>query len=382
MSPLRYQVAVLVLMLLSPNLVTTNEYKYRTYDQIMSVFKELNSTCSDYLRIDTAQSRYSLPHPGNCGKSDCETLIVFMTDFNSLTPSRKQFYASGLVHGNEVLGANVLTELAIELCEIYQDKSSLTEIPTWIKTLLKERMLIFTPMTNANGYYHSNRGEKIANNEVDPNRDFPYFSKLETNKDCMVTIAARTVNEIFLEHLIVNSLTFHGGANVIGYPWGNTVHYKKTQNGLESTEMPDFEAGKSISELLKKYAHSLSKNQLRKPIPDYIIGDMTSTVYMVEGGMEDWAYGGSWENEITMKEENFKVITQCNPNTYGSYSANKTIYDYATTNDENIKRMQGNSLRAMIFLIETNDDKRPEESTLGSNENLFSTDSSKEVNIT
>ena len=30
-------------------------------------------------------------------------------------------------------------------------------------------------------------------------------------------------------------------------------------------------------------------------IEAYILGDMTSTVYPVGGGMEDWGYGAGWD---------------------------------------------------------------------------------------
>lgn len=31
-------------------------------------------------------------------------------------------------------------------------------------------------------------------------------------------------------------------------------------------------------------------------IRKYVLGDMTSTVYPVGGGMEDWGYGAGWDN--------------------------------------------------------------------------------------
>ena len=39
---------------------------------------------------------------------------------------------------------------------------------------------------------------------------------------------------------------------------------------------------------------SLESNSI---IKEYILGDMTSTVYPVGGGMEDWAYGAGWDNK-------------------------------------------------------------------------------------
>ncbi len=38
-----------------------------------------------------------------------------------------------------------------------------------------------------------------------------------------------------------------------------------------------------------------------KILPLYKLGAMTSMVYDVEGGLEDWAYAAGWENNITKK---------------------------------------------------------------------------------
>ena len=45
-------------------------------------------------------------------------------------------------------------------------------------------------------------------------------------------------------------------------------------------------------------------------IDDYILGDMTSTVYPVRGGLEDWAYGAGFDYATHATHLN------CNPVTY------------------------------------------------------------------
>jgi hypothetical protein len=55
----------------------------------------------------------------------------------------------------------------------------------------------------------------------------------------MQTVTARSVNELFREHIFLQILTFHGGLNAIGYPWGNFVHL----NGDFSKNCPDKNAG-------------------------------------------------------------------------------------------------------------------------------------------
>jgi hypothetical protein len=71
---------------------------------------------------------------------------------------------------------------------------------------------------------------------------------------------------------------------------------------------------------------------------------MNDLVYSVRGGMEDWAYAGSWDPEH---------VIQCVPETYGGYPAEKTQYDQST-------------LRAFNMLVETSNEKIPPADCLGS----------------
>jgi hypothetical protein len=250
-------------------------FKYLNYDEIWENFENLSRNCSNYVKIDTSQNRYGLPSAGKCGEKQdkpCENLIVFLTDFDTLDPSRPQVYFSGLVHGDEVIGAIVLTEFAQYICDKNAPKSF------WVHELLKKTYIVMTPFTNAYGYSNNRREDYVENNNgkvgyEDPNRDFPYFnSKNGISKDCMKTIAARTVNELFREHIFINVITFHGGINAIGYPWGNYVHLI---NNKKSKAAPDYIAAKEVGELMKFYSSSDLKSN---NITDYWIGDMVEMV--------------------------------------------------------------------------------------------------------
>lgn len=66
------------------------------------------------------------------------------------------------------------------------------------------------------------------------------------------------------------------------------------------------------------------------------------------GAMEDWAYSGSWEGS--------PIITQpCRPLTYNGYEEKKTLYD----------KFHKNSIKSIMFLLETSEDKSPSEKLLG-----------------
>lgn len=251
--------------------IYSKTYKYYSYREIMTIFKNLSQSCP-YIKIDTSQRRYNLPHPGYCVGEPCETLIVYMTDFNTMTIDRPQIYLSGLLHGDEVIGATTLTELALYFCS-EKDLDSNTK---WVHELLRRRLFIFTPFTNSYGFAHEMREEYILHNNnktgtFDPNRDFPYFKGgFESTKDCMQTVAARTVNELFREYMFIQAITFHGGLNAIGYGWGNYIH----SNGRASKPCPDCTAGKTIGQIIQRYSSSQNKNGIN----DYFLGDMVEMV--------------------------------------------------------------------------------------------------------
>jgi hypothetical protein len=209
----------------------------------------------------------------------------------------------------------------------------------------------------------------------DINRDFPYLTKPES---CMETIGARVVNELYLNHLFSLSLSMHGGTESLTYPYGTPNHinnkkapklnrFYKNVNGKmvieqtpeamkiiqrlkkgkydylrgKSTNPPDYNAVKNIAETASDHSTDI-------PGKKYKTGDMNGEVYSVTGGMEDWAYSGSWEG--------YPIITQpCRPFTYKGYEPEKTMYD----------EKHKDSLKSIMFLLEVSNRKFPEERFLG-----------------
>lgn len=76
------------------------------------------------------------------------------------------------------------------------------------------------------------------------------------------------------------------------------------------------------------------------------------TVYPCNGGMEDWAYAGSWDPDR---------VVQCTPESYGGYPGEKTVYNDST-------------LRVFNLLIEASWGKEPSSAELGSSLNILSKD--------
>jgi hypothetical protein len=156
---------------------------------------------------------------------------------------------------------------------------------------------------------------------VDPNRDFPYDITDPTL--CMQTIAARTLNEVFRAHLFQLALTFHAGMEVIGYEWG-------APSWLDFAS-PDEIAQDRIAAAYSRYGGGWGGSS------SYSYGPMNDLVYPVRGGMEDWAYAGSWD---------LNRVSACEPLTFNGYPKEKTTYNNST-------------LRSFNMLIETSNSKSP-----------------------
>ena len=74
---------------------------------------------------------------------------------------------------------------------------------------------------------------------------------------------------------------------------------------------------------------------------------MTSTVYAVGGGFEDWAYGGGWDHGRDAS------MQACTPTTAPALP------------DDFFTRVDSSQVRSAVYLIETHDNKHPKESSYG-----------------
>ena len=342
--------------------LTENLYKHYDYDNIFQEFIELSKTCSNYIKIDTAQSRYNLDSVNFCGENKpCLNLIVFLTDFDSYTLDRPTYYISASIHGDEVIGSSSLVEFAKYFCDSYNSKKN-----SLYHNILKTKLIVMTPMVNAYGYYHKKRDDLIyikskgTYENKDPNRDFPYYNSKDEIKNCMNTLSARTINEIFNEFIISGCITFHGGDNILGYPWGNYVHIKRNKSLMKSTESPDFNAFDNIGKIMIKFSSS-EKNK-NNNIPNYGFGDMTSTVYPLDGALEDWAYGG-WEKYESDVKYNINPIKTCKPNSFNN-EYNMLWNSFNNNNEYN----DDYKLRCIIYLAEASYNKIPDEKYYGIND--------------
>ena len=352
-------------------------YTYVTYGGMRDFARALARDYPDYVEVYDALERHGLPQPpGRCplddevrgaGKVDCEVVVVRVTHKASLEAAsgrRPQVFLSGALHGDERIGPISALETArlvvraahcaeapggpaaYASCDQLSplEKAALdfdgrgAERAAWLARLVRRRELVVMPAANALGFALGQRREGT----LDPNRDFPYDTDPEA---CMRTVAGRAVNEVWREHVFQTAVTFHGGMRAVAYEWG-APSYPKSGGGDVS---PDEHSQADFAKRLAGYAGSFTALDRSggRPYPWDRLNDI---VYAVRGGMEDWAYAGSWDAKPRTHS--------CRPKTYGGYPEEKTVYEDAT-------------LRAANILVEASDAKWPSESVLGGREGLF-----------
>lgn len=332
-------------------------YADMTYDEMVEQVLGLARDAPEYARVFSGNAEFRVePAKGSCGTvhASCETWIVVVgTQHATNSP---EVFLSGALHGDERVGplATLATARLLALgsqchddetkCSLLTDdeRASLTpERLRWLNRLTQSRVVYAAPATNALGYSKSTRTE----NGVDPNRDFP----IDTSPyNCMKSQTAKVVNELFRRHSFQIVVTFHGGMRALAYEWGAPT-FARRDSRVSPDEASQYRVGKVLATAAGSFRH----------VPKYAVDRMNSIVYPVHGGMEDWAYAGSWSTQLQVKGG-------CRtPN----YSSSRT------------SSYSNSSLRAFALLVETSDRKSGPESEMGSEEAVFSPDRVKDGHV-
>lgn len=206
------------------------------------------------------------------------------------------------MHGNEVVGREMLLLLAKYLCENYGSRNPR------VTSLLNNTRFHFLPSMNPDGYEVAVRnhalGRENANN-VDLNRNFP--DQYGTNSFNRVqepeTLAVMNWS---LSIPFVLSANLHGGSLVANYPFDDTAKDFTNNNDHMPMYNPtqEDELFKYLATTYSR-AHTTMKNG--SPCPEYVNekfpGGITNGAgwYSVTGGMQDWSYIYGGAHELTLE---------------------------------------------------------------------------------
>lgn len=287
------------------------------------------------IKVSTSQEAYGLPHAGtkeDCpydGKSvGCLNRFFTIQDFvahpegSNSSSTLPEILWTGSLHGDDQLGPTVVMEAAALLLEaasceakpnlsakvwkeeVAQALSCRSDLRQrgiddihrqWLARLVTTRRIVVVPNANALGHYRGVHLEDV----VDPMEDFPYNNNVP--EACMRTIASRTLNEIFLEHMFQIVISFKKGEDAINYSWGSQFYLS-----------PDYICFNEVAESLSNVVGGSAM---------YPFGPANAVAIQPKELFQDWAYAASWERIRTL---------QCVPDSYGGYGTRKTTYPVST----------------------------------------------------
>ena len=177
--------------------------RYPTYEVYRQIMKNYES---DYPSICKLDSIGTTP--------DGRKLYVLrITDQINEEENEPEFFYTSTMHGDETTGYVLMLRLIDSLLSNYHNEAA-------IHNLINEIDLYINPNANPDGTYaggnHTVSGATRSNGYADINRDFPdpragANSPYQTETQSMMDFAE--------QHHFVMSANFHGGAEVMNYPW-------------------------------------------------------------------------------------------------------------------------------------------------------------------
>jgi len=221
-------------------------------------------------------------------------------------PGIPEFKYVSTMHGNEVVGKELLLNLMDKFCDDYGKDEKLTN-------LVKTVRMHFVPCMNPDGYEKAfETGEdgkrdwltgRVNANKVDLNRNFPdqFIENKDNSKQEPETRAM--INWICNEeNPFVLSANLHGGSLVANYPYDDTSSQK-----TEYSATPDDDVFRTLA---LKYSDEHKTMHLKEPewdCPDVPVDHFDHGVtngaswYNVAGGMQDYNYLKCGVMELTLE---------------------------------------------------------------------------------
>ncbi|XP_057299684.1 carboxypeptidase D-like [Hydractinia symbiolongicarpus] len=211
----------------------------------------------------------------------------------------------GNVHGNEVVGREILLQLIKHLCENYEKDDKITE-------LVDKTRIHILPSMNPDGYELANTHKKSSNpeltedvigrlnaNGVDLNRNFPdqFFDSDAENFEP----ETKSVIDWIKKYPFTLSASFHSGALVVTYPFDDSPSGQAQYSATPDDDLFR-QIAKSYSENHPRMHLANPKSNCSHPMKRFTDGISNGAVWSpLAGGMQDYNYVKSNCYEVTIE---------------------------------------------------------------------------------
>ncbi|GFR74407.1 carboxypeptidase E [Elysia marginata] len=289
---------------------------HHDFEKMVELMREVQKACPEITRL------YNLTEPSVEGRN--LTVLEITENPGVHVPGKPEFKYVGNMHGNEVVGKEMLLYLMVALCEEYKKDSPLA------KFIVRETRVHILPSMNPDGWQAAFEEKKEKGdagwltgrsnaNDADLNRNFPDLnSKIYENErkhkgrnnhllkvdkaietDKSLQPETRAVMRWLARIGFVLSANLHGGDLVANYPYDET----RSGKSQEYTACPD---DHTFVYLAKSYAYFHGTMADSHRVPCDKGGDNKPITnggswYSVAKGMQDYNYLNTNCFEITLE---------------------------------------------------------------------------------
>ncbi|KAJ8977281.1 hypothetical protein NQ317_015566 [Molorchus minor] len=308
------QVAFFILLLAAGTLQF--EFKHHNNTELLRVLQDVTRKCSNISRIYTLSENSVLGIP------------LYVIEFSAKPGHHEilkpEFKYVANMHGNEVLGRELLLKLADYLCDKYLEGD-------WrIKDLIEMTRIHLMPSMNPDGWQLATDtgGQdylvgRTNNNSIDLNRNFPNLDRIifdneeqrmDHNNHLLEQVTqlkeplqpeTKAMIRLIMQIPFVLSANIHGGDLVVNYP------YDESRSGRQKDDYAATPDDETFRQLALAYAthHADMGNPKRRGCGDAdsnrfaTQGGITNGAqwYSLQGGMQDFNYLSSNDFEITLE---------------------------------------------------------------------------------
>ncbi len=174
-----------------------------------------------YGEYETMMQQFATDHPDRCTYLELGTLasgrkMMGVRLGRGETDGKPKFLYTSTMHGDEVTGMILMLRLIDEFCT--SDEKRITDILDYVD-------LFIFPCTNPDGTYHGGNNSvygatRYNAHNIDLNRHFPDFDDgPHPDGQSYYQDECQWMMDLAQEHLFTMSANYHGGSEVMNYPW-------------------------------------------------------------------------------------------------------------------------------------------------------------------
>ncbi|MBW6514757.1 MAG: carboxypeptidase regulatory-like domain-containing protein [Candidatus Syntrophosphaera sp.] len=267
---------------------------YPTYDAYVTMMNNFAATYPNLCQIINAGTTVN-------GRA---ILVAKISDNVSSEEKEPEVLLTSTIHGDETTGWIMLLRLIDTLLSQYGTDPRLTNI-------VNSMELYIGPNTNPDGTYYGGNNT-VANarrnnaNGYDLNRNYPnYNGSLNTGP---IQPETQAMMDFANAHSFVFGANYHGGAEVVNYPWDHTYTLHPDNSWFISSSLVYASLAQANSP--SGYFTGISSNGITNG----------AAWYVISGGRQDWMNYNRNGREVTIECSNTKMPAASTMPNYWSYN--------------------------------------------------------------